>query len=103
MSTPGLADITADVDFTSLKSNLEKGDKVITFGPVEQGKFLERLGAQTRLENLLENCNEEDKKALKSGFDMLVNPQKMGQRFKFLSVHSRILIDHLKKFPVNGF
>lgn len=74
-----------------------------TLGPIEQGKFLSKMGAQTRLEKLLVNCNDDEKELLKSGLDMLVNPQKMGQRFKFLSIFPRVLLDHLTKFPVSGF
>lgn len=100
---PGLADVTADVDFAYLKQVLEKDGKVVTFGPVEQGTFLKNMEAQARLEALLAKCVEDQKEELKTGYDMLVNPAKMGQRFKFLSFFPSVLKDHLKKFPVNGF
>ncbi|CRK98491.1 CLUMA_CG011848, isoform A [Clunio marinus] len=100
---PGSADITADVDFKNLKNILQTDDKVIAFGPVEQGTFLKRMGADVRLEKLLENCEESEIENLKTGLDMLINPQKMGSRFKFLSVFPHVLKDHLDKFPVMGF
>lgn len=103
MLEPGTADITADVDFLNLKQNLEFDEKVITFGPIEQGKFLKTMEAEARLEKLLVNCNADDQEILKSSLDMLVNPQKMGERFKFLSFFPRVLKDHLKKFPPVGF
>lgn len=101
---PGLADVTADVDFKNLRINLEDEGKVMTFGPIEQSTFLTNMGAHARLQKLVENCEDEDEKeTLKSGFDMLTNPLKMGSRFKFLSVFPLVLAEHLKKFPVAGF
>ena len=103
LSDPGKADLTADVDFSNLKKILESDNKLITFGPVEQGKFLKSMEGETRLESLLEKSDESQKDILKSGLDMLVNPDKMGQRFKFLSFYPSVLKDHLSKFPVSGF
>jgi NADH dehydrogenase [ubiquinone] 1 alpha subcomplex assembly factor 7 len=45
---PGLADLTADVDFGYLKKCI--GDKALTYGPVNQADFLNRLGMQVRLQ-----------------------------------------------------
>lgn len=100
---PGTADLTADVDFANLKQMLEKDSKLITFGPVDQGTFMKRMKAEARLEALLETCRDENKDALRSGLDMLTNPEKMGKRFKFFSSFPRVLEGHLSKFPVNGF
>lgn len=82
---------------------LQANDKLMTFGPVEQGKFLLNMEANVRLEQLLEQSDNDQKEVLKSGFDMLINPEKMGRRFKFLSMFPLVLKDHLTKFPVNGF
>ncbi|XP_070156684.1 protein arginine methyltransferase NDUFAF7, mitochondrial isoform X2 [Polyergus mexicanus] len=41
---PGTADLTADVDFSSMKEIAEKDNRLITFGPVTQRKFLKSLG-----------------------------------------------------------
>lgn len=100
---PGNADLTADVDFANMKRILELDDRLITVGPVEQGIFLKNMGAETRLQILLENCDEGQKETLTSGFDMLTNPDQMGSRFKFLSMFPSVLKDHLTKHPVNGF
>lgn len=100
---PGTADLTADVNFEEVKRQLEADNRLITFGPVEQGKFLVAMEAEARLKFLLENCDESAKETLKSGLDMLINPQKMGSRFKFLSMFPAVLKNHLTKFPVNGF
>ena len=102
-SNPGTADLTADVDFSNVKRQLENDDRLITFGPVEQGIFLNEMEAETRLNFLLENCEEREKENLRLGLDLLTNPDKMGSRFKFLSMFPAVLKDHLTKFPVNGF
>ncbi|XP_066993538.2 protein arginine methyltransferase NDUFAF7, mitochondrial isoform X2 [Anabrus simplex] len=49
---PGSADLTADVDFSRLRAVAEP--QLITFGPVNQGDFLERLGISVRLQVLYE-------------------------------------------------
>lgn len=62
------------------------------------------MEAEARLESLLDKCTDDSQKEiLKSGLDMLVNPEKMGQRFKFLSFFPSVLKSHLTKFPVAGF
>ncbi|XP_059483598.1 protein arginine methyltransferase NDUFAF7, mitochondrial [Neocloeon triangulifer] len=100
---PGSADLTADVDFNYLSRCLKS--KALTFGPVTQEKFLKSLGIEVRLNLLLQNekLSAEHKKNLKSGVEMMINPQEMGKRFKFFSIFPEILADHLKKFPVLGF
>lgn len=103
MLDPGTADLTADVNFYDVKKILEADDKLITFGPVEQGTFLNKMGGTERLEVLLSNCEENQKESLKSGYNMITSTDKMGSRFKFLSMFPSVLKDHLTKFPVNGF
>lgn len=101
---PGTADVTADVDFKQLKYVCEKDEKLITFGPIEQQQFLQKLGGNVRMDILMKNAKSDDVlENLKSGYDMLTNPNKMGSRFKFFSIFPSVLKDHLKKFPVNGF
>lgn len=82
---------------------LEADQKVATFGPIDQGTFLMKMEASARLERLLEYCSKEEKEKLNSSFDMLISPDKMGQRFKFLSFFPMVLKNHLTKFPVSGF
>lgn len=100
---PGSADITADVNFAHLKEIFEADEKLITYGPVEQKDFLTKMEAHLRLENLLKKAPESEHESLKSGFEMLTNPEKMGSRFKFFSIFPHVLKDHLMRFPVNGF
>lgn len=101
---PGTADVTADVNFAQIKSIAEQNDRVITFGPIEQKDFLKRMGGGMRLKNLMEKAaSVDDANSLKCGYDMLTEPSKMGSRFKFFAMFPKILENHLKKFPVNGF
>lgn len=101
---PGSADLTADINFAHIKAIAEQNERVLTFGPVQQGEFLHRMGGETRLAKLLEKATSaEDANFLKSGYSMLTDPSKMGSRFKMFSIFPRVLDEHLQKFPVNGF
>lgn len=96
--------MTADVDFKNIKLIAEQCDKLVTFGPVEQRDFLKRLGGDTRLEVLVNGAKSaEDIESIKSGYDMLTDPSRMGSRFKFFAMFPSVLKEHLKKYPVNGF
>lgn len=77
--------------------------KALTFGPVTQHAFLMEMGIDIRLVSLLETCREKDQEALKSGYHMIVDNDKMGERFKFFAMFPEVLGDHLKRFPVTGF
>ncbi|XP_031635747.1 protein arginine methyltransferase NDUFAF7 homolog, mitochondrial [Contarinia nasturtii] len=101
---PGSADLTADVNFAHIKSVAEQNERVITFGPIEQSDFLHRMGGEARLATLMEKAaSPEDADSLKSGYNMLTEPTKMGSRFKFFAMFPKVLENHLSKFPANGF
>lgn len=101
---PGTADLTADVNFAHIKAIAEQNERLLTFGPVEQGKFLHRMGGETRLEKLMEKATStEAANSLKSGYSMLTDSSKMGTRFKIFSMFPKVLEEGLKKFPVHGF
>lgn len=99
---PGSADLTCDVDFKEIKRVAEKNG-LITFGPVDQGLFLKRMGGEVRLEALLSRAKSDEIENLKTGYDMLTNAEKMGTRFKFFSLFPDVLKSHLEKYPVLGF
>ncbi|XP_037813307.1 protein arginine methyltransferase NDUFAF7 homolog, mitochondrial [Lucilia sericata] len=103
LKAPGTADITVDVDFRQMKRVAEKDNKVLCLGPVEQRLFLQRMQGEVRLERLLKNALPENQATIKSAYEMLTQPDKMGSRFKFFSMFPAVLKDHLIKFPVNGF
>lgn len=50
---------------------------------------------------LLEECPEDQKSSLQSGYNMIMDS--MGERFKFFAMFPNVLKDHLKKLPVAGF
>lgn len=88
---PGTADLTADVDFSYLH-RMAQG-KVASLGPVEQRTFLKNMGIDVRLKVLLDRAGEPSaKQQLLGGYDMLMNPQKMGERFHFFALlpHQRL-------------
>ncbi|XP_060564795.1 protein arginine methyltransferase NDUFAF7, mitochondrial-like [Ruditapes philippinarum] len=96
LEDPGTADLTADVDFSYIKK--QAGDRVKSFGPVTQSHFLQNMGIAYRLKMLYEKADADGKKDLLSAFNMLTNPEQMGERFKFLA----ILNKHCSHSPV-GF
>ncbi|KAG4069681.1 hypothetical protein HA402_014704 [Bradysia odoriphaga] len=100
---PGTADLTADVDFKQVKQMVEKDDRLITFGPVEQRVFLKKLGGDVRLDRLLKSAVPNVRSQIQSGYDMLTDPKEMGSRFKFFSIFPSVLTDHLRKYPAYGF
>lgn len=85
LSAPGEADITAHVDFETLR-NISEDVGAHVQGPAGQGEFLLRLGAQLRLEMLLKQASGEQREKLISGLQRLVSPQSMGELFKVMAV-----------------
>jgi len=82
---PGEADITAHVDFNTL-ADLAEDCGLHVHGPVEQGKFLVRLGAEIRTEKLLQGADEEQGMQLISGVKRLIDPAQMGELFKVMAI-----------------
>lgn len=97
LSEPGMADLTADVNFSYLQKNISS--QVSTFGPITQEKFLHNMGIGVRLQVLLSSASTEQRKSLITGYDMLTNPAKMGERFKFFAILEKLNDDY---FPA-GF
>uniref|UniRef100_A0A5F8GZW1 Protein arginine methyltransferase NDUFAF7 n=1 Tax=Monodelphis domestica TaxID=13616 RepID=A0A5F8GZW1_MONDO len=88
---PGTADLTADVDFSYLR-RMTQG-KVASLGPIQQCSFLKNMGIDVRLKVLLDNSSDTTtRKQLIHGYDMLMNPKKMGERFNFFALlpHQRL-------------
>lgn len=64
-SSPGLVDISADVDFTALtEAALNASPGVEVYGPVEQGYFLQTLGILDRADQLLQATDNVEKKGI---------------------------------------
>lgn len=85
LAQPGMADLTAHVDFRLLAKVAQNGG-VRALGPVGQGLFLERLGGEIRLNQLLRNATTEQADALVSGWRRLSAPAAMGSLFKALAL-----------------
>lgn len=47
--------------------------------------------------------SETDREKIKMAYDMLVEPTKMGDRFKFMAFYPSSMVDLLNKFPPLGF
>ncbi|XP_060686824.1 protein arginine methyltransferase NDUFAF7, mitochondrial isoform X2 [Hemiscyllium ocellatum] len=85
LTTPGTADLTADVDFSYLRQ-MTKG-KVTSLGPIPQHEFLKNMGIDVRLQVLLRNTSDPaTSTGLIDAYDMIMNPEKMGNRFKFFAL-----------------
>uniref|UniRef100_A0A7N4NWM4 Protein arginine methyltransferase NDUFAF7 n=1 Tax=Sarcophilus harrisii TaxID=9305 RepID=A0A7N4NWM4_SARHA len=88
---PGTADLTADVDFSYLR-RMTQG-RVASVGPIQQQQFLKNMGIDVRLKVLLDNSSDTaTQQQLIQGYDMLMNPKKMGERFNFFALlpHQRL-------------
>jgi NADH dehydrogenase [ubiquinone] 1 alpha subcomplex assembly factor 7 len=87
LAAPGQADLTAHVDFATLRQTA-RDLGLSTFGPMPQGEFLLKLGLEARLERLIRNATEDQKAALLSGAARLVDSRQMGALFKVLVLQS---------------
>ncbi len=87
LENPGEADITAHVDFDMLQETLEE-QGISTYGPVEQGTLLQRLGAELRAEMLLRDASPDQQDQIVSGLTRLMAPHEMGELFKALAFSS---------------
>ncbi|XP_043913423.1 protein arginine methyltransferase NDUFAF7, mitochondrial [Protopterus annectens] len=105
LKEPGTADLTADVDFSYLQS--VTAGKVKCLGPITQQEFLRNMCIDVRLQVLLNNANNPSTyQQLINAYDMLMNPEKMGERFKFFAMvpHSRLAApekNHKKLKPMS--
>lgn len=85
LGSPGEADITAHVDFTSLME-VARGAGAAVWGLETQGAFLRRMGAELRLEMLLKQAPQDQRAPLISGLARLMSPQAMGELFKVMAI-----------------
>ncbi|MBB5519998.1 class I SAM-dependent methyltransferase [Amphiplicatus metriothermophilus] len=87
LASPGLADITAHVDFEALsRAALDAGAAV--WGPVPQGTFLDRLGLALRVERLCAGKTAEEALAIRQGAHRIAAPEQMGEVFKAMCIAS---------------
>jgi NADH dehydrogenase [ubiquinone] 1 alpha subcomplex assembly factor 7 len=89
LEASGEADLTVHVDFAALSSAARKNG-AYAYGPVEQGIFLKRLGAELRAHALCKAASPKQREAILSGLERLVAPHQMGRLFKALAVTSSL-------------
>ncbi|WP_404335188.1 class I SAM-dependent methyltransferase [Sphingomonas sp. MMS12-HWE2-04] len=80
---PGEADLTAHVDFATLKEAAE-AEGLVVHGPVTQGAFLKALGINARAEALARAAPDRAD-SLAADRDRLVDPEQMGDLFKVIA------------------
>jgi NADH dehydrogenase [ubiquinone] 1 alpha subcomplex assembly factor 7 len=85
LDEPGTVDLAADVDFAALRRAARAAGAAV-FGPVGQGRVLERLGIGLRLERLAAGLSPAARGELEAGVRRLVEPEGMGERFKVLAL-----------------
>jgi NADH dehydrogenase [ubiquinone] 1 alpha subcomplex assembly factor 7 len=86
LARPGETDLTVDVDFGRLK-RLAARMGLDVAGPTPQGMFLMGLGAQARLNQLVE-ANPDHADAIFNNAQRLIDPKDMGSRFKAICLSS---------------
>ena len=89
--TPGLVDLSADVDFTALaEAALAASPGVEVHGPVEQGTWLEAMGVKARAEMICKGLagDEEGKKRVMGAVERLVESGGggMGKLYKIMAI-----------------
>lgn len=83
---PGLADLTAHVDFEALSAGLRAGGAMTT-AMTPQGVFLERLGITARAQRLATGLAGERLESHIAAHRRLTHPEEMGQLFKVIGAH----------------
>jgi SAM-dependent MidA family methyltransferase len=87
LKNPGLADLTAHVDFQALARAAEDvGARV--HGPVAQGDFLRRLGIETRAVTLMAKASHEVSQDISEALKRLTGGGRsgMGEMFKVIGI-----------------
>lgn len=91
LSSPGLVDLSADVDFVALAdAALSASPGIEVHGPVEQGAFLLGMGIKERAEMLLRGSalDGEKKKRVETGWQRLIDTGVggMGKLYKVMAI-----------------
>ena len=84
LECPGEADLTANVDFSFLKQHTHESTR--SYGPITQQSFLLQMGIRERLQVLLRTATTKQAKDLISSYEYLISPEKMGEKFKVMTL-----------------
>lgn len=87
LTSPGEADLTAQVDFQAFRASIASCQSLAADGPITQAEFLGRLGIMERASRLMA-ANPEKAAEIESGVVRLMSPQGMGTRFKVVGVRT---------------
>lgn len=85
LAEPGLADLTAHVDFAGLAA-AARACGAHAYGPLPQGTFLHRLGIAARAAVLLRGADTRQGSDISAAIARLIEPGQMGTLFKALAV-----------------
>ncbi len=85
LEAPGEADLTAHVDFAAIAAAARQGG-ARSFGPVEQGEWLTRLGIHQRASSLAGKATPAQAKDIQSALERLIDPAQMGRLFKLVAL-----------------
>jgi len=84
LENPGEKDLTAHVDFGTLRA--VAGRDAAVSGPVTQGQFLIAMGIEARARKLCENANNRQRRSITEDICRLVAPREMGRLFKVMAL-----------------
>jgi NADH dehydrogenase [ubiquinone] 1 alpha subcomplex assembly factor 7 len=85
LAEPGLADLTAHVDFAAFAVAARHGG-VVVYGPVGQGQFLQSLGIEARAIRLKQSGSKAQGIEIDAALHRLTAPEEMGTLFKVLAL-----------------
>lgn len=86
--TPGLVDVTADVDFLALRKTAENRG-IIVDGPITQVDFIKTMGVTKRAEILKKDVSVKVKMAIEKELHRLTDPRGLGKNFKGMMMRSQ--------------
>lgn len=84
LAHPGLADLTAQVDFAALRRTVRAAG-ARSWGPVGQGAFLRELGIELR-EQVLTKVTPDRASEVSAAIRRLIDPGEMGELFQVLAL-----------------
>ena len=87
LAEPGMADLTAHVDFTALAESAQRAGARV-HGPTDQGAFLRALGIEARAARLKHKADPAQAAGIDRALARLTASGEMGELFKVLAIGS---------------